>query len=72
MSDYIYDGNTQVAWIANKEVFSVATKRKVAKADGRELLSLQREPLNLRLQGLGLVHGDRDSTPAAFMKLLAN
>jgi len=74
MSDTIWDNDgRQLAWIANEGgVFSVATKQKVATVRGWELFSLQGEPLNLRLQGAGLVRGEGDSTPAAFMKLLAS
>jgi hypothetical protein len=72
VSDYICsDDGTQLAWIENDEVFSLATRQKVAIRRGRELFSLQGEPLKLHLQDAGLVCGERDSSPAAFLKLLA-
>ena len=71
MNDHIWHENgTQLAWVHNGEVFSAATKQKVALVRGDKVLSLEGESLNLFLQPSGLVRGQKGGTPTVFLKLL--
>jgi hypothetical protein len=70
MTDFIWDRRTgeQLGWIVKKgDVFSVATKAKVATTRGRQLYSLNGTPMNLHLADLGPADVE---TPAAFRELL--
>jgi hypothetical protein len=72
MSDYIYDENgKQLAWIENGDIFVAADgKRKIATARDGRLYSLQGEPLDLFLEGAGVVGLDGNAeTPIEFRKL---
>ena len=70
MSDYIYDeSGKQLAWIENGYIF-VEGKRKIATVRNGQLYSLQGDPLDLFLAGVGVVGLDGNSaTPVEFRKL---
>jgi hypothetical protein len=55
--DFIYsDHGRRVAWIENnRDVFSMASEKKIATVQDGQLHSLPGHPLNLRLQDAGLV-----------------
>jgi hypothetical protein len=63
MGDSIWDdSNVQIAWTDNNDnVFSVATKEKIATVRNGELYSLQGEPLNIHLQSRGVGVGNADA-----------
>jgi hypothetical protein len=71
MADFIYDDQGAcVARIINGEVFSEATKRRVAIVREGNIYNLTGELVG-HLQGAGVVRKDRDFTPEAFTKLLS-
>jgi hypothetical protein len=71
MADFIYDDQGAcVARIVNGEVFSEATKRRVATVCEGNIYNLNGELLG-HLQGSGTVRKDGDFTPKAFSKLLS-
>ena len=73
MSDYLYDDDgKQLAWIANEQVYSAETNRRVATLRDWQLYSLKGEPLKLYVSEGGHVRGEGYLTPAAFRQLLKN
>ena len=73
MSDFIYDDQGKcIAWIVNDEVFTGdgENRRKIATVDPRgNIFSLHGDLIG-RLQGVGLVRDQGDTTPEAFTKLI--
>ncbi len=72
MSGYIYDENgKQLAWIENGDIFAASEgKRKIATVRNGQLYSLQGEPLDLFLEGTGVIGLDGNAaTPVEFRKL---
>lgn len=71
MSDFIYDDQGAcVARIINGEVFSEATKRRVATVRDGNIYSLNGKLLG-HLQDAGVVRKDGNSTSEAFTTLLS-
>jgi hypothetical protein len=70
---FIYhDNGRRIAWVENdRDVFSVATEKKIATMQDGQLHSLQGQPLRLRLQDGGLVPTKEGGSDALgqFLKL---
>lgn len=70
MSDFIYDDKGKcVAWIVGGEVFSEASKQKIATIREGNVYGLGGELIG-HLEGAGLVRGEGNFTAEAFTKLL--
>ena len=71
MADLIWDDRIgdQLAWIENGEVFSIATKQKIATVRERQLYDLEGKPLNLYLNAASVVTRDGNGVPNEFKKL---
>jgi hypothetical protein len=71
MADFIYDDQGAcVARIITGEVFSEATKQRIATVREGNIYNLNGELVG-HLQGAGVVRKDGDFTPEAFTKLLS-
>jgi len=70
MADFIYDDQGAcVAWIVNGEVFSEASKQRIATIREGKIYAPSGELVG-HLQGAGLVRKEGDYTPDAFTRLL--
>jgi hypothetical protein len=74
-SGHIWAGEDQIGWIKNGDVFSVATKLKIATLDeSGNLYSLDDQPLNLHLEtvnGGGRIRAESDFDAIARFRKLA-